>query len=160
MGRPQGSDPGLARHGPQSYRAVRRRNAPAKGYGLEVPPTAWGQARTEESTMNRKTLTALKKSIKHWEENVAAETAWDASTRASECALCAIFLYNGTQTRCTGCPVREKTKRSYCNRSPYTKAHEAFSGWFRSPNSPEAKKRWSVAAKAELTFLRSLLPVS
>ena len=46
LGRPQGGYISLARAGPESYRASRRRNAPTKGYGLEIPLAAWGKART------------------------------------------------------------------------------------------------------------------
>lgn len=106
--------------------------------------------------MNRKTLSALKKSIKHWERNVLAKTPGKTSTGNEQCALCALFL-NQSES-CQGCPVALKTGKPYCYGSPYEKAACERNFWYFRLGNLKAKERWHLAAKAELAFLRSLLP--
>ena len=110
--------------------------------------------------MDDRTLTALKESIAHWERNVAAETISEASIGPDECALC--HLFNNTDIPvdkdCIGCPVRDKTKRRYCERSPYLRANDSFRAWERSPDCPRAQATWHQAAQRELDFLIGLLP--
>lgn len=104
-------------------------------------------------TMSAKTLAALKASIRHWEENVAAETPDDVSVSASDCALCVLFFdfYN-----CAGCPVSAATGKHGCRDSPYeTRVSEAFANWNYGMTP---RDEWRAAAQAELDFLRSLLP--
>lgn len=101
--------------------------------------------------MDARTRKALKSSIKHWEENVAAESPDDASTDGDDCALCELFW----SRVCTGCPVRDKTKRLWCGESPYGAAERALKAWHRGGAT---KEQWQEAARAELEFLKSLLP--
>jgi hypothetical protein len=104
--------------------------------------------------MDARTLTALKASIKHWEENVAAETPDEASTRAIDCALCNEFDWDA----CVGCPVMERAGVRLCRRTPYPRAFDAHAVWQWNPNSESHKLVWRKAAQAELDFLKSLLP--
>ena len=108
--------------------------------------------------MNKKTLTALRASIKHWEENVAAEEPKDASTRGEDCALCEMFFDQAPEVPdCAGCPVAEKTGETICGGSPYHRAVSAFQHWGNFPSN-ENHEQWREAARAEVRFLRSLLP--
>jgi hypothetical protein len=101
--------------------------------------------------MPAKTLAALKGSIKHWEDNVAAEVG-DGSTRWQDCKLCLLFnpYEEEGPENCRGCPVMAQTGKRYCEDSPY---HEAWTA-----NVFKDETRWKAAALAELNFLRSLLP--
>ena len=108
--------------------------------------------------MNLKTLTALRASIKHWEENFAAETPEYASTRGEDCALCRMFFDQGPETpECAGCPVSEKTGRTVCYGSPYHCAASNLKHWGSFPSN-ENREQWRKAARDEVRFLRSLLP--
>lgn len=104
--------------------------------------------------MNKKTLTALKGSIRKWEKIVQGKGIDDG---IANCPLCHVFYDND----CKGCPVRKKTGYWCCIGSP----HEEWEGWtpglpenesggYDFTGYPEAKK----AARAELRFLKSLLP--
>lgn len=64
------------------------------------------------------TKEALEASIRHWEENVAAETPYDASTSGRECALCGLYY----DRDCKGCPVFERTGYECCELTPYENA--------------------------------------
>lgn len=106
----------------------------------------------KEGEMDRRTLTALKKSIEHWERNAQC-TAKEAKVGAEFCALCSLFNTEELppEETCVGCPVREKTGESHCNGSPYFKA-------VMSTHNGDAA--WRSAAGEELAFLKSLLPES
>jgi hypothetical protein len=104
--------------------------------------------------MDDRTLTALQASIKHWEDNVAAEAVDDASTRPGSCALCREFYYDGNA--CFGCPVADKVRSRHCTNTPYIGASAAWHDWRRGVGS---RRQWREFAQAELDFLRSLLPV-
>ncbi len=58
----------------------------------------------EKTTMPPATLTALKASIKHWQENVNAERPEDAKFGISNCPLCDVFYGEG----CYGVPLATK----------------------------------------------------
>lgn len=101
--------------------------------------------------MDKRTLTALKKSIKHWERIAAGR---DKKIGASHCALCQIF--NGYPLWCHGCPVGEKTGERLCSGSPYVKVEDLYLS-----NGNRVDISIPAVAKAvarELKFLRSLLP--
>ena len=108
-------------------------------------------------------LTALRGSIKHWEENLAAKEPKEASTRAQDCPLCQIFLlapkdYSRPRvvSQCEyGCPVWEFTGETGCQGTPYEKADDTLCDW---RNGEATIDDWREAAKAELDFLKSLLP--
>jgi hypothetical protein len=93
--------------------------------------------------MKKVVLKALKGSIQHWEQNVrtAREGRYiDIRTGWEDCPLCCLFI-----NRCNGCPVEEAGYYS-CSGTPYQNV-------LRS----EGKKVFE-ACKAEVKFLRSLLP--
>lgn len=103
--------------------------------------------------MKQQTLKALKGSIAKWRSIVAGT----GSDRMSDnCPLCELFAKD-----CRGCPVKRKTRKTGCAGSPWmewaatqgSKGRLASLGQYRA-NTPELKK----LAKAELSFLRSLLP--
>lgn len=101
--------------------------------------------------MNKATLKALRASIKHWEENVAAETPENASVDAAYCALCRKFYKDHL---CIGCPVMTNTGFSCCENSPYENANDKLYDW----EIGGSRANWRRAAKKELEFLKSLLP--
>ena len=105
------------------------------------------------TTMDAIALKALRESIAHWEQNLAAETPWDVSVSGEDCALCNVFVGGG----CHGCPVMERTGQRGCNGTPYYRAQDAFFAWRKDPTLA-ARDAWRVAAQAMLDFLRSLLP--
>ena len=114
--------------------------------------------------MNKKTLTALQASIKHWEENVAATHPMVAKPYAEACALCKMFMKDSW---CTTCPVRAHTKQDQCMGTPWRLANECYKAWYLAVETPgcsqvrrsQAHQNWIAAAKRELEFLKSLLPV-
>ena len=103
--------------------------------------------------------------LKHWEENLAAETPDQADVSIKHCALCRVFYSND----CEGCPVRNKTGVSHCVYSPYDIAHNKLYDWedmylgnedklYLCTKKEVLKKRtqWRIAAREELKFLKSL----
>jgi len=105
--------------------------------------------------MDAKTETALRASIKHWEENVAAATPEEASTEPGDCALCHKFCRD-YYDHCVGCPIFEKTGMKFCDGTPYEDAYSALRDWTDGRVYDESAFR--AAAQRELDFLRSLLP--
>lgn len=97
--------------------------------------------------MNAKTLKALKGSIAKWQAIVAG-TGEDHGP--DNCPLCQLFndLPHGG---CGGCPVAERTGLDGCAGTPYQAWDDLFGV---KADTPELKK----AARAELAFLKSLLP--
>lgn len=118
--------------------------------------------------MDKRTSDALEASIKHWQENVAAEKPSDVSLKGSDCALCRMFFNSERVDSCSGCPVRIRTGRSSCGSTPYESACYARDEWAESINSDwgngvritkeidDAREVWRTAARAELDFLKSL----
>jgi len=104
--------------------------------------------------MPARTLKALKASIKHWEENVAAETVNDASVKWRDCALCRLFYENSV---CSGCPVFARTGSTACEQTPYNEAKVEYDEWEWHEDT-KYRTAFRKAARAELKFLRSLLP--
>lgn len=110
--------------------------------------------------MNQTTLRALKNSIQHWEENLesAKKGDWSSiSTWAEHCALCEVFYGRD----CRGCPV----KTFECADTPYVEVVETLRYWQAlrkacptPQTAKEAKTALRQAIKAELEFLKSLLP--
>lgn len=98
--------------------------------------------------MNQKTLKALKSSIAHWERLASGKRKDGEQPTGQCCALCAQFFDN----HCRGCPVASKTKLTACVGTPYWKASRYWN--LQGPDS----RQFKTAAKAELQFLKSLLP--
>lgn len=91
--------------------------------------------------MNKQTLVALKKSIAMWERRAKGETI---RVNRGNCALCELFNAGPTNksTDCVGCPVHEITREKYCYGTMATREYT------------------SETARAEVNFLRALLPPS
>lgn len=106
--------------------------------------------------MDDETRAALEASIRHWEENLAAETPDGVSIGPDNCALCDMFLYDDVS--CGKCPVAQRTGFGGCNYSPYENAEDALEDWDEYPNDEEYRATWRKAAQAELDFLKSLRP--
>ncbi len=123
--------------------------------------------------MDKKTADALEKSIKHWEENVAAAKvgAEGVDITTGACALCDLFFKEITSSHidCSGCPVQQKTRTNCCSNTPYVlvshiRSEMASLKRNNSKLSPEAalsalttaNNKLIQACKAELTFLKSL----
>lgn len=99
--------------------------------------------------MNAETLTALKGSIAKWEAIVAG-TGTNGGT--SDCPLCKLYNVNRSFVdQCGGCPVMDRTGMKRCIGSPYLRYEEA-------EDDGEDEEKLEELAKAELDFLRSLLP--
>lgn len=114
---------------------------------------------SEASLMDPKTLTALKASIKHWEENWAAETPDDASVEGKDCALCdAFFEPEAFGGPCPNCPVRHETDAHWCEGSPWVAARDHYVDWYENPDDMSLREAWRNAARIETNFLKSLLP--
>ena len=97
--------------------------------------------------MNKKTLEALKASIRHWEENLATDDPLKASSKGTDCALCWLFFDKG----CFGCPVNY-TGAIKCWDTPFDAAAYGISKWKAGGPKPVAE------IQAEIDFLKSLLP--
>lgn len=116
--------------------------------------------------MDDDTLAALKASIRHWQENVAAEDVYAVKLGPRYCALCTMFrLRDEFVLTCKGCPVSERTREVGCDGSPYDKAESRYSLWRGAVDTDApsrdiacAKAAWRRAAQAELDFLIGLLP--
>lgn len=99
--------------------------------------------------MKVKTLKALKGSIKKWEAIVAG-TGHDRGP--DNCPLCKMFNNENQAVPCVGCPVAEAAKDDCCGSTPYTDYYHAN----RAGDAEGATK----SARAELDFLKSLLPAA
>ena len=95
--------------------------------------------------MDKQPETALRASIKKWEDIVAGI---EVDKGASNCALCKLYISDG----CAGCPVAIATGKKYCHGTPYYVWHEAAGPWYYV--TPKSRPH----AEAMLAFLRSLLP--
>ena len=123
--------------------------------------------------MDEPTLTALKESIQKWEGIVAGD---GVDLGSYNCALCAIFHRTDSEdTDCKGCPVSMHSSTPLCRNTPYmtwiTIEHRALEVVRQqekvcggvSVNQTRKYNSWYadtmiVAARAELDFLKSLLP--
>ena len=90
-------------------------------------------------------LGALKESIKKWEW-LAKHRGSPPYTDSETCALCNIYIL-GDKNNCTGCPVMERTGEKSCVGTPYYDYSMAL-----------GHKKAKLAARAEVKFLKSLLP--
>jgi len=107
--------------------------------------------------MNKRTLKALKGSIRKWKKIVAG-TGKDQGTK--NCALCKAFIDMG----CEGCPIKDRTGYDGCNLSPYDDwvehledCHDRTVDDAYLSLEPECNACKELAQK-ELDFLISLLP--
>lgn len=111
--------------------------------------------------MDQETREALEGSIRKWEAIVAGTGVDKGSVN---CPLCQKFCAGRYRSdACIGCPVRERTGRSYCEETPYVRYVEAEEALAYYPGMSAAMRaKWAdqreKAAKEELEFLRSLRP--
>lgn len=104
--------------------------------------------------MDAKTLNALTQSIEKWERNAVAIYPREYTTRARDCALCDLFA----GYECRGCPVSKLTEEDCCRETPYATASKAKYAWLDAPGDTALRDAAHAAARAEVEFLRSLLP--
>lgn len=110
--------------------------------------------------MTPETLTALKASIAHHEKNLEAESPDDVALGSRHCALCTRFLvmHENNNAECGACPVKERTGADVCEGSPYYAAAKASLAWEFGLDSPACRDAFRDAERAEIEFLKSLLP--
>lgn len=103
--------------------------------------------------MNTQTLTALKGSIKKWQNIVRSTKEVDKGT--GNCPLC-------LSLRCIKCPVMDVTKQSGCQETPYivwvTHLRDVHNHLFLPRQRVPYCKECLKIAKSEVSFLQSLLP--
>jgi len=101
--------------------------------------------------MNKKTLNALKGSIRKWEKIVSGT---GVDNGKDNCPLCELSLV------CEDCPVFKKTGLEGCEGTPYD-------AWVNHQRKVHNKHRWRILEDGlpedglkvlELKFLKSLLP--
>lgn len=111
--------------------------------------------------MPKRTLKALLASIAHWEGVVECPST--TIIGVDHCALCQLFHPSAgpkqrsrycadPSTMCEGCPVRDATGRGGCGGTPYGACERL------DPTAEAEADLFLAAAKAELSFLQSLLP--
>jgi hypothetical protein len=98
--------------------------------------------------MNPETLEALKGSIEKWRKIVEED---GVGKGIDDCPLCQMF-WGGTKS-CQGCPVHAVSGDG-CNHTPWEDWVAVSGPWPGIADTP----RKLTAARAELDFLRSLLP--
>jgi hypothetical protein len=106
-----------------------------------------------DQEMPAETLEALRGSIAKWEAIVEGH---GLEHGPDDCPLCQLFHFSyrkDGQRTCVGCPVMHRTGNSLCAGSPYDDYSAAEE---EDEDDSEARMTW--AAKAELDFLKSLLP--
>lgn len=106
--------------------------------------------------MTEEAKAALEKSIQHWERLASGKRQLNEEPGVVGCALCALFWKSGDYSiRCDGCPVRERTGFDCCRGTPYVDVAK-----FWDSEDPELldTDEFRELAKAELEFLKSLLP--
>ena len=72
-----------------------------------------------------KQLTALKQSIKHWEDNIEKaihHTLIPGDIGRYVCPCCNIYWWNGKKY-CADCPIKILTNKTCCQYTPYDKIH-------------------------------------
>lgn len=107
-----------------------------------------------EIEMDDATLEALKGSIKKWEDIVAG-TGVDSG--ADNCPLCGLFNNTESEPMCVGCPVMNQTGKDGCAGTPYVEWCKQQVKSFDFPHKAKTDGQ-IAAAKAEVEFLRRLLP--
>jgi len=101
--------------------------------------------------MDKKTLRALKASIRKWERNAKVKYPDKYLVDSDDCPLCGLFF----DLDCEGCPVMQRTGRRGCGDTPYIEASRARVDWEWDYGPMEAAHD---AARKEVAFLKSLLP--
>lgn len=102
--------------------------------------------------MNAKTLRALKASIEKWERFARGKARKADTIFVETCPLCREFWPS-----CSGCPVANKTGSAGCIDTPWEHVYDVFE---KIPESRDFRdyRRFRLAARVEVDFLKSLLP--
>ena len=100
---------------------------------------------------SKRTISALKKSVKHWQENFDADYYFDISIYEEYCPLCSIFANDDD---CKGCPIRDYTGKPDCRKTPWYQVRTAYCDELVGMGTPS--KEVKNAIKKELTFLENL----
>ena len=103
----------------------------------------------QQRKYSKRTISALKKSVKHWQENFDADHCLDISIYDEDCPLCSIFANDDD---CKGCPIRDYTGKPDCRKTPW---HHVFMTSYENTADLPSKKLKN-AIKKELTFLENL----
>jgi hypothetical protein len=108
---------------------------------------------------SKRTISALKKSVKHWQENFDADYYFDISIYEEDCPLCSIFAKDND---CKGCPIRDYTGKPDCMGTPWYQVRTVYcpndinfwesNDFFNTTPSKKLKN----AIKKELIFLENL----
>lgn len=108
--------------------------------------------------MDKKTLEALRGSIKKWQDIVKGVGEDDG---VDNCPLCQLFNTEEmtNDDACVGCPVMNKTEYDGCQNTPYDKwvDYVCYDEQQRVPFKAKSNRAIRLAKK-ELKFLISLLP--
>jgi hypothetical protein len=102
--------------------------------------------------MSPQTLEALKGSIEKWRK-IVEEGGVDQGDR--NCPLCKLFNRCREGGGCAGCPVDDASIGKGCNNTPYEEWQTLVEDDGDATANTDEKM---IAARAELDFLRSLLP--
>ena len=120
----------------------------------DIPERLLRHKKKGAMVVKRRTLKALKASIKKWEKNASVTTMTElAQTRIcmQDCPLCAIFcIERGNINNCLGCPIMMRSGKSGCRDTPYTSCFDE-----RLKSNIQG---FRDAAQCEVEFLQSLLP--
>jgi hypothetical protein len=103
----------------------------------------------ELKTYSNKTLSVLKRSVKHWEENLESDNKWSIQIYDDYCPLCAIF---GEDDACKGCPISDYTGKPDCRKTPWEKVRNEYNNNLIASPGPRLKN----AIKKQLDFLQML----
>lgn len=109
--------------------------------------------------MSPETAVALEKSIIHWMKNARAKIHTGTEIFCDSCALCKQFVANvevPTKGDCDGCPVKIRTSRRNCERTPYYRARKAWFKWGDDPLDMERRDAFREECAREIAFLKSL----
>ena len=100
---------------------------------------------------SKRILVALKKSVKHWQENFDSNNYLDIMIYDDDCPLCHLF---GADDDCKGCPIRDYTGKPNCQKTPWNQVRNAHCNDLVETGTPS--KKLKNAIKKELTFLENL----
>lgn len=99
--------------------------------------------------MDKKTLMALRESIKKWERKASNPKSALSAANRDNCPLCKLCGKD-----CLGCPIKKLTGRKHCVDTPYD---DWSSSLYFGHGDPHLAM---LMAQHEVDFLKSLLPRS
>ena len=103
--------------------------------------------------LTRKQRDALQESIWHWYENLSlalGDMPNHAVMNSQSCRLCDLYYENA----CIDCPVRIRTRKRYCDGTPFYSAWDAGWGADKYPIAIAVNQVETIIA--EIHFLESL----